>query len=238
VNKIGAPNPDFARLEAFTHLQTIFIGGGTFREADFAHLSTLKRLQTLYIDCTDVPDAALVQLKTLPSLKEAGLVFGSPHNDSCLDALSQLSRLETLTLGGIRISRTGAAQLKKLTHLRKLVIEGSQVDDQTIELIAAIGQLENLELVSTEVTPAGLVHLSALPNLRSLTLGKTIDAQWVSALKQLPSLKELTVTGMFDPTPSETQWLSQQLPNIRVTFQIFPSGSGPLRRIPPVIPSS
>ncbi len=80
---------------------------------------------------------------------------------------SHLVELETLLLGGTRISDSGLAQVAPLQKLVKLSVFDTDIGDGALEHIAGLKQLETLLAVQSKISPEGLASLQArLPKLR------------------------------------------------------------------------
>jgi hypothetical protein len=146
------------------------------RDADLKILPRLLNLESLSLAESAVTEQGLASLRGLDHLKMLNLArldqfrYGSPVtglNDAALVPIQGLTRLETLTLTGNRIT------------------------DQGLALIARMPALENLDLDATDVTDAGLVHLQSLKKLKTLALGGTrVTPEGVQTLqKALPGLE-------------------------------------------------
>jgi Leucine Rich repeats (2 copies) len=132
-------------------------------------LPTLLHVESLSLVECHVTEAGLSPLSQLGDLKTLNLArmnhfrYGvSPTglNDACLVPLQRLTRLETLSLAGNKIT------------------------DQGLPLIAHLPNLESLDLTATEVTDAGLPCLEALKSLKSVSLGGTrVTAEGIKRLK-------------------------------------------------------
>jgi hypothetical protein len=82
---------------------------------------------------------------------------------SCVQYLPQLQSLE-LT-GDRRITDAALVHFKALTHLKQLVLTGTQVTDAGLENLKGLTELKLLLLVGTQVTDEGVRKLrQALPN--------------------------------------------------------------------------
>jgi len=122
------------------------------RDPDLKLLPKLLNLESLSLAECAVTEQGLASLRGLDHLEVLNLArldqfrYGSPVTglkDAPLVPIQGLTRLETLTLTGNRIT------------------------DQGLALIARMPALENLDLDATDVTDAGLVHLQSLTKLKT-----------------------------------------------------------------------
>jgi Leucine Rich repeat len=145
-------------------------------DPDLRILPRLLNVESLGLSECAVTEQELASLRGLNHLRSLNLArlnhlrYGSPDtglSDACLIPIQGLTRLETLTLSGNRIT------------------------DQGLALIARMPALENLDLDATDVTDAGLVHLQSLKKLKTLALGGTrVTQEGVKTLqKALPGLE-------------------------------------------------
>ena len=123
-------------------------------------------------------------------------------DDRLLEKISDLRSLESLDLGGTKITDAGLRSISKLKKLQKLDLSFTQVGDQGLAHLANLPELVHLDLDSTLVTDEGLCALEPLKNLSSLTLCNTrISDRGLEALVRMVGLSEL------------------DLPNTQVTYR-------------------
>ncbi len=95
-------------------------------------------------------------------------------NDEHLAKLAPVSGgLVDVNLGSTSITDAGAANLGKMSNLRKLWLNGTQITDAGLDAIKGLNELEYLNLYGTQVTDAGLKKLSGLKKLKKLYLWQT-----------------------------------------------------------------
>jgi Leucine-rich repeat (LRR) protein len=111
--------------------------------------------------------------------------------DDVLANLKGLSALQKLTLNGTKITDAGLEQLKGLTGLQKLYLVDTKVTDAGLEHLKGMTSLQILSLVGTQVTDAGLEHLKGLTNLQMVFLyGTKVSDAGAKALQEaLPKVK-------------------------------------------------
>ena len=82
-------------------------------------------------------------------------------------ALGQLNQLRKLDLFDTAVTSEGVDQLRDLTELQRLGLEGSQVDDGALRTIAKFTRLKSLWLSRTRVTAEGAAAFrKALPGAK------------------------------------------------------------------------
>jgi len=134
------------------------------------------------------PDAAISD-EQRTSLTRLMLADESDFGDGGMSALSGLPNLQSLHLGGTRVSDVGLAYLSGLTRLFFLNLHSTDITDAGLAHLSGLVNLQTLWLYNTAVSDAGLVHLETLTNLRELSLEDTdVTNGGVRALrKKLPS---------------------------------------------------
>ena len=71
------------------------------------------------------------------------------------------------------VTASAFAQLRELTQLQYLAIDGEQFDDGALSELSELSQLYRIDLERTAVTAGGLRHLAKLPKLRGVKLVKS-----------------------------------------------------------------
>jgi hypothetical protein len=106
--------------------------------------------------------------------------------DAGLEQLKGLTTLTSLSLDGTKVTDAGLEQLKGLTTLTSLSLDGTMVTDAGLEHLKGLTQLQDLSLDSTKVTDAGLEHLKGLTQLQTLSLFNTqVTDKGVKKLQQV-----------------------------------------------------
>jgi serine/threonine protein kinase/Leucine-rich repeat (LRR) protein len=117
-----------------------------------------------------------------------------PRAGTVLAALSApgVQGLVSLDLSGASIGDADWLRLKRLTHLRRLVLEGAILNGHGLEELRGLTNLDELILSGTQTTDVDLAQLRGLSKLTSLTLDRTpltdVGLQQVAALSGLKSL--------------------------------------------------
>lgn len=181
------------------------------------HLSALTNLEELALGGNKVTGAGLRVLKLLPALRSLNLNGAQKRNsgtwavsltDLDLDAVAGLKGLQSLDLGGLKITDAGIARLKPLAHLSALDVSRTEVsagglkslslnalhrlslyktkkiDDSVAEVLLSAGELEFIDLAETSFGDTGLARLAKLKGLKHLYLrGSGVTAAGVSAFR-------------------------------------------------------
>jgi hypothetical protein len=84
-----------------------------------------------------------------------------------LARLKKLTKLETLLIGGTKVTDAGLIYLRPFTRLRKLSLFQTQVSNDGIAQLKLLGSLEVLLITGSKITAAGAEELQrALPKVR------------------------------------------------------------------------
>lgn len=189
------PEDRFAKLEALTILEDLWLDHAQFGDLSLAHLkgkASLRRialrhtsvgegiehlhglsgLEELDLNYTQVTDAGLVQIGKLSNLKRLNL-YDTRITDAGLESLSQLPKLTHLQIGRTQITDAGLQSLKRLKTLELLDLTDSPVTDDGIVQLKELYRLESLILSGTAVSDAGLEYLKKLPRLTTVRLSYT-----------------------------------------------------------------
>ncbi len=101
-------------------------------------------------------------------------------------------RVERIGCAGISNADAAAKHIRRLPHLRSLLLIGSDLTDSGLATVAACRRLEELDLTYTNITDAGLHHLQHIPQLKRLDLdGTNITDSGLEQIAKLPELRSL-----------------------------------------------
>jgi len=137
-------------------------------------------------------DADLKDVGMLTSLESLD-TWGQPEiGDAALSNLKRLTTLRELSLNGAHITNAGLENLSGMNRLRVLCLDETPVGDEGMSCLAGLTQLENLSLANTKVGDLGMRRLIRLVNLRSLCLSSNeISNDGLVALESMPRLETL-----------------------------------------------
>ena len=205
-------------LESLALTETSATSQGVGNFADLPNLYDLRIFN---------PQRPLVDLHTLPRLPRLReLLLANQGGETKFDAasVSDCKELTKVALWNVSIDDTGLEQLAKLPRLENLAIITGRVSDRGMIAIGKMANLESLTLKWLSVRPESLVHLAGLKKLRYLTLGTTPvrDAD-VSHLQRLPALEVLRLNLSGSSLTDEGLDELLKIPTLR-TLDIANSG--------------
>jgi len=168
-----------AHLTGLINLKSLKLYTPKITDADLVHLQTLKNLQTLVLRNPSITGSGIRHLKPLSHLAELRIVHIYGHcniRDSALAHLKDLPHLKSLTLDSDQVTAKGLEQLRYLTKLEQLHLEGAQITNDELlcfqELVNLKGlTLRNLTHNEAPLSGDGLKHLQPLQNLEYLNCG-------------------------------------------------------------------
>lgn len=162
------------------------------------YLAKLTDLEDLDLFATSIGNPGQSHLRNLTKLRRLQL-SGSGTEDG-LRHIAGLTNLESLSIGfglGYPVTTVGLDNLKEMTNLTRLRLDGCEISDEGLKIIAGFPKLESLQLQGGTMTDAGLAHLSGLVSLRSLNLDhcSEIGGEGVAHLRPLVDLTYLNLGG-------------------------------------------
>jgi Leucine-rich repeat (LRR) protein len=161
-----------------------------------AKLFGLKNLKTLALTNTVINDATVEAIvKALPNLVDLDLSSNTNMSSGVVKILSELGKLQRLTLMQNQVNDISAQRLSKLQDLRALDLRGNmEAGDLALEVVAALPKLAALKHRSTAVSDSGIEYLSKNQAVESLLLQDfVITDQSGQYLAQLPKLSQLEI---------------------------------------------
>ncbi len=188
-----------AQLAGLADLEVLWVDKANITDAGFSSLVNLKKLVILSLNGNSgVTDQGVHFLAlNLPGLKHL-LLSGTNVTDAALTDLSAFTALEGLQIEGqsAKITDSGLAHLKRLTHLEVLNIAGSGVTDAGVGNLQSFKKLRWLNLDRTAMGDEGLRQLCELNSVRWLSLrGTNVTDDGLESLSRLTGLEQLAVEG-------------------------------------------
>jgi hypothetical protein len=159
-------------------------------------LSGLKNLKSLALTNTVINDSTVEMIvKSFPDLIELDLSSNTNMTNGVVKILSELGKLQRLTLVQNKINDIGAQRLAKMQSLRSLDLRGNmESGDMALEVISGLPKLTALKHRSTAVTDSGLEYLSRSQTLESLLIQDfVVTDQSGPHLAQLGKLSQLEI---------------------------------------------
>jgi hypothetical protein len=156
--------------------------------------------QFAFMGILDVRDPDLEQLVTALAGAHAVksiLLEGCEVTERSVRRLGELPWLESLT--AYRMTDAGLETVAKLTELRSLRLDSSQVTDRGLAKLSRLTKLADLSLHSCPVTDATPERLEMLPALAGITLDgcRELTDRTAHALARAPSLHAIGLTGCW-----------------------------------------
>ena len=181
------------QLATLTQLRELIISGD---DDTLEQIAQLPKLQTLSVTGGEITDRGFRHLTALRELRELRC-WKMPVTFECLEAISQIRTLDSLSLNQTSISRDGIDKLGSLPLLRTISIQRTKPE---------------------ELSADGIAEFRTLKNLRSLSITAfELTTEEISALGKLTQLQELTVATRI-ARPSDLSELKAKLKNCRVVF--------------------
>lgn len=137
-----------------------------------AKLSGLKGLTSLALTNSVIGDKSVeLIVKSFPNLIELDLSSNTNMTNGVVKILSELGKLQRLTLVQNQVNDIGARRLEKLRELRTLDLRGNmEAGDMALEVIAELPKLTAFKHRSTAVNDSGMEYLSKNQTLDSLLI--------------------------------------------------------------------
>jgi Leucine-rich repeat (LRR) protein len=190
-----------------------------------AKLLGLKRLKTLALTNTVINDAAVEGIvKGLPNLFDLDLSSNTNMSSGVVKILSDLSKLQRLTLMQNQVNDISAQRLSNFQELRALDLRGNmEAGDSSLEVVAALPKLAAFKHRSTAVTDSGLEYLSKNQAVESLLLQDFVitdqSGPYLAELKKLSQLEIFRCQGFG----SDGVLALKGMPLTRLTLRDLPN---------------
>jgi len=217
---------DFRRITRLSHLKTLSLSNclNDERLSQLTGLAKLEYLQTNLAQVTDDGIKPLAQLKNLKKLK----FFhpGKSFSGAGLVHLTSLTNLESLTVAGsLAFNNDGMAAVAKLSGLKEFRTWHAGPTNEGVKNLKELKSLKSLYLgqrltykppaCPTDETIAILADFKSLESLQLDEARLTFTA--LQQLKQLPTLKKLTLGGIATPK-EDIDRLRRELPQVKVEW--------------------
>lgn len=148
-------------------VENLTVAGSTeINDDGMAAIARIKHLKSFRVWHSGVSAEGVKKLQALPELKSIvvgqRLAYKPPTtvSDETVTALSGMPNLESISLQEARLSLTALSQLKKLTHLKKLLLDNIDISDS--DLAALKQQLPQVDIKYTAPTEQGKKRIDGL----------------------------------------------------------------------------
>ena len=144
----------------------------TLNDEMAAKLGGLKGLTSLAMTNSVINDVTVEMIvKSFPNLTDLDLSSNTNMTNGVVKIVSELDKLQRLTLVQNQVNDIGAQRLSKLQELRTLDLRGNmEAGDMALEVVAELPKLTGFKHRSTAVTDSGLEYLSRNQTLDSLLM--------------------------------------------------------------------
>lgn len=193
---------DVALFGKLTDLESLkILNFRTLNDELAKKLSGLKNLTALALTNTTINDATVSMIvKSFPLLTELDLSSNTNMTNGVVKILSDLPKLERLTLLQNQVNDIGAQRFAALKELRALDLRGNmEAGDMALEVVAGLPKLAAFKHRSTAVSDSGLEYLSKNQALESLLLQDFVitdqSGPHLAALKNLSQLEIFRCQG-------------------------------------------
>lgn len=187
----GNCEPYFAYLARLPNLNQLSIYDPNSKEVSLKGIENFAALRTLSINFGHIPGSALKTIPQIASLKALTLTNVS-FNGKDMEIFRKLKQLEHLNLHHCEFPSDNFTALEGLVNVQHMTISHSNLIDDAMTTLGGLPGLNYLYLNLTPITDTGLKNLKDAKGLETLHLRST------------------------DVTQAGVDWLSEELPNLRV----------------------
>jgi len=206
LRETGIGDEALEHLAGLGTLRVLDLGGNQITDAGLEHVAALDRLESLALDNTSwsesrmqISDAGLQRLAPLCRLRRLDLSSTRVSLAVTAEGLHHLANfpeLESLRLGGDRITDRAMEHVARCRNLRALALLYTSVGDAGLARIGDLERLEAVSLSSRHLTDRGLAHLAELPKLRHAQLRTTgLTDRALERLGRVKTLERLDLYG-------------------------------------------
>ena len=135
-------------------------------------------------------DSLLQHVGRLRGLEYLSLI-DTPVTDEGLANLRDLTSLKILLLQGTKVRGPGLAHLKRMRDLEVLMLPNAPISDEEIAHLAGLTKLKRLRFSGKALTNAGLAHFGSMLQLEELRL-------WQTRITTLEPIRRLTQLRFLD----------------------------------------
>lgn len=183
-------------------------------ERDLRAIARCSDLESVHLPHCSVADGAMAWLRELPGLRALDLA-GTYVSDAGLPHLVRCAELRALNLNHTALTDAGFARLPELRQLRSLRVRNTDLTDAIIQPLCALEALEELELPSC-VGDDTFYALRRLPELNTLLL--TGCSPGPAVLGSFYELKKLAVLALGETVDDHALGHLVGTQNLRVVW--------------------
>lgn len=144
---------------------------------------------------TQISDDGLVNIETFYRVEGLTLTRNKVITDKGLQHVGKLTTLRVLGLDETQVTDAGLPHLRNLKQLGFLDLMGTKITDAGLKYIKNFKNLESLDLALTQVTDKGMDNLKEIKTLECLNLRRTkVGDTGLAKLKHLKNLLWLNLS--------------------------------------------
>jgi hypothetical protein len=217
---------DFRQITRLSNLKMVTLSN-CLNDKQVALLPALAGLEYLQTNLADVSDEGIKPLAQLKNLKTLKFFHpGKSFSGSGLAQLAEMPNLQSLTVAGsLEFKDDGMAAVAKLTGLKEFRTWHAGSTDEGVKKLQSLKNLKSLYLGQrlTYKPPAcpsdeTIGILAGMKSLESLQLDEArLTFTALQQLKQLPSLKKLTLGGI-DISKDDVERLKREWPGVKIEW--------------------
>lgn len=163
LGQIDLPEASLTPLQSLPQLEILRVQSSA---KVLPHFSNQRMLSELHLGDIRVTDDCAKLLQNNPRLTAVALFF-MENGDRLTPDLARLENLEFLELIETGISSAGISDLRSLSKLHQLLLDGKEIDDAAVPTIAQLNTLRYLSVRGTRISDTGIEKLrAALPNCK------------------------------------------------------------------------
>jgi Leucine-rich repeat (LRR) protein len=187
-------------IENLTFLKSMIVKG-VLDEIDPLKLPNLTGVA---FDSCPVDDDGITDLLGFQTLKVLTISNCKSVTNGCARTVANLSGLRELSFVNTGIDGTFLRDLPKLKNLESLHLGGFKITSQELSALQSLPNLKRLSLREMDLDDSIIVALSKFPNLDDLDLsGSSINDKSISILSKQSRLSKLTINRTSVTTMSE-----------------------------------
>ena len=190
-------------LQAMVHLRKLDIRGATINDADLARLAVFPRLEYLHLPDAGITDRGIRHLLALKGLRTLS-VGCSPHStlsDEALKVIACMDDLESLAVGGSRLSNAGLGLIASLSRLSDLQFGTAlPISCRGIEHLNRLTELRSLAFLPHTIVPLKALSRLTLEKLERLDCPRLVRDTLPMRLCDLVNLRQLNLASAAHPS--------------------------------------
>jgi serine/threonine protein kinase len=165
VSSPGVVDDSVRHLSGMKQLSTLFLRNTGVTDAGLVHLNGLTNLADLYLEGSPVTGTGVEHLRGIDSLRML-ILWGCPVNDAGLETIKSLTQLTLLDVRQSKVTDAGMPHLEALAErLEVLHLIETGITDAAVPHLSKLTKLRGLTLNGTQLTADGVKRVrESLPS--------------------------------------------------------------------------